>query len=391
MQSQGLDKGLVIVLIIVGVLAATAVVVALAIRTDVVSEMIGEDEQLTFLLTVELEDGRLVTQAVYYEPSTQRGALFDIPSNTGVRVRSLDRVDSIDTIYFTDGVETYREEVSALLGAPLAFHLATTSAGFEAIVDAIEGVPIFVTNVPNEGVDAVLIPNGDVVLDGAKARLYLEYEGVGERAREITARHQKAVIQLLVRLGDFHQDLADPGATEILSAAIDSDLDRLALNSLFEELDQLESDRMITRQLEGTLRNVETGEESETLLFPHQEGKWLRESVRQVVTNLESEESLRDENIVIRVEVLNGTEVTGLAGRTAELYRSYGFDVVAVGNAEESERENTVVVDRVGNELFAQRAADIIRAPVAEAEEPGQSPVDVTIILGRDFDGRYVR
>jgi hypothetical protein len=136
---------------------------------------------------------------------------------------------------------------------------------------------------------------------------------------------------------------------------------------------------------------VETGEESETLLFPHQEGKWLRESVRQVVTNLESEESLRDENIVIRVEVLNGTEVTGLAGRTAELYRSYGFDVVAVGNAEESERENTVVVDRVGNELFAQRAADIIRAPVAEAEEPGQSPVDVTIILGRDFDGRYVR
>jgi len=306
-------------------------------------------------------------------------------------VRSLDQVDSIDTIYFNDGVETYREEVSALLGVPVDFYIAMTSSGFEALVDAVEGIPIFVTNVPNEGVDAVLIPNGDVVLDGAKARLYLQYEGIGERAREVTARHQKAVIQLLVRLGDFHGDLADPGAAEIVNEAIESDLDRLAMSSLFRELDNLESDRMITRQLEGTLRNVETGDESETLLFPHQEGKWLRESVRQVVTNLESEESLRDENIVIRIEVLNGTEVTGLAGRTAALYRSYGFDVVAVGNAEESERENTVVVDRVGNELFAQRAADVIRAPVAEAEGLGQSPVDVTIILGRDFDGRFVR
>ncbi len=391
MQSQGLDKGLVIVLIIVGVLAATALVVALAIRTDVVSEMVNDGEQLTFLLTVELEDGRLVTQAVYYEPSTQRGALFDIPGNTGIRVRSLDRVDTIDTIYFNDGIETYREEVSALLGAPLAFHLATTAEGLEAIVDAVEGLPIFVTDVPNEGPDAVLIPNGDVVLDGAKARLYLEYQGLGERAREVTARHQKLVIQLLVRLGDFHEDLADPGAAEIFDRALETDLDRLALTSFFFEMDNLETDRVRTRQLEGTLRNVETGEQSETLLFPHQEGKWLRESVRQVVTNLESEESLRDENIVIRVEVLNGTEITGLARRTAELYRSYGFDVVAVGNAEETSRESTVVVDRVGNELFAQRAADIIRAPVAEAEGLGQSPVDVTIILGRDFDGRYVR
>jgi hypothetical protein len=94
---------------------------------------------------------------------------------------------------------------------------------------------------------------------------------------------------------------------------------------------------------------------------------------------------------VIRLEILNGTDVSGLATRTAELYRSYGFDVVAVGNAQSNEVEQTLVVDRVGSEVFARRTADIVRAPTVESEPDPQAAVDVTVILGKDFDGRYVR
>jgi hypothetical protein len=229
------------------------------------------------------------------------------------------------------------------------------------------------------------------VLDGAKALEFLTYEGEGERDRERIARHQKLVISLLEEIGNSHEVLSHRRVARVATTYLETNIERQAFVSLAGELDALENDRMITRQIEGAYREVVTDEREEVLLFPHQEGRWLKESVRQVVENLASEESIRDENIVIRVEILNGTDVTGLASRTAELYRSYGFDVVSIGNAQSNDIEDTLVVDRVGSDVFARRTADIIRAPMVESDPSPQAAVDVTVILGKDFDGRYVR
>lgn len=177
----------------------------------------------------------------------------------------------------------------------------------------------------------------------------------------------------------------------LIHDAVDTTIDRQALVSLFRELGALTPDRVITRQVEGVVRTVETDAMQKVLIFPHQETRWLKESVRQVVTNLASDESIVDENLVIRLEILNGTEQIGLAARTAELYRGFGFDVVAVGNSARSDVETTMVIDRTGNETFARRTADVIRARATDVQPDGPAAVDVTVVLGRDFDGRYVR
>jgi hypothetical protein len=52
---------------------------------------------------------------------------------------------------------------------------------------------------------------------------------------------------------------------------------------------------------------------------------------------------------------------------------------------------STLVIDRQGNEVFAQRTADIIGAHLIETDMSQQAAVDVTVILGKDFDGTYVR
>lgn len=391
MQRGGIDKGVVFLIVIVAVIAVAVVIVGLALRTDEVSDLVAAEEQFAALLVIELDDERLSTQTLFYDFTTDRGVLFDVPSRTGVVVESLNRIDSIDTVFFTDGIEAYRNAIATLVGVDIPFSIHVDEAGLEAVVDLVAGVPVFVTDLPDEGPDAVRVPNGDVVLDGAKALQYVRYAGEGERDRERVARHQKLVISLLEELGNNHEGLAGGSASRILMGHMDTNIERSALISLMRELDALENDRMMTRQIEGVERRVSTDGSEEVLLFPHQEGRWLKESVRQVVENLASAESVRDENIVIRLEVLNGTGVSGLATRTAELYRSYGFDVVAVGNAQSSDVENTLVVDRVGSEVFARRTADIIRAPLVESEPDPQAAVDVTVILGKDFDGRYVR
>lgn len=391
MRRGGIDKGIILLVVIVMVVVATAVSVGLAVRTDEISDLVAADEQLVALVALELDSGRLITQVLFYDFSTDRGALFDVPAETGVVVQALNRIDSIDTVFFTEGIDAYVTQVGQLIGESIPFYLHLSESQIEALVDLVEGVPIFVTDLPNEGPDAVPIPSGDVVLDGAKALQYLRYEAPGERAQERIVRHQKLVISLLEEVGNNHETLADATVSRVLMGLVDTNIDRQAFLSLAREFDSLENDRMITRQIEGVNRTVATDGRDEVLIFPHQEGRWLRESVRQVVENLESDEAIRDENIVIRLEILNGTEVTGLASRTAELYRTWGFDVVVVGNAENNDLEQTLVVDRAGTDVFARRAADIIRAPIVETEVDDQSPVDVTIILGRDFDGRYVR
>ena len=391
MQRGGIDKGVLLLIVIVAVIVVAVVVVSLALRTDEISDLVASGGQLAVLVVIELDDGRLSTQTLFYEFTSDRGALFDVPSRTGVVVESLNRIDSIDTVFFTDGIDAYRRAVGTLVGVDVPFSIHLDEAGLEAVVDLLAGVSVFVTDLPNEGPNAVRIPSGDVVLDGAKAVEYVTYAGDGERARERIARHQKLVMSLLDELGENHQTFSDPRTSRVLIDHMNTNIERAALVSLMRELGALESDRLITRQVEGVDRRVVTDGAEKVLLFPHQEGRWLKESVRQVVDNLASEGSVRDENIVIRLEILNGTDVTGLARRTAELYRSYGFDVVAVGNAQSGNVENTLVVDRVGNDIFARRTADIIRAPLVDTDLDPQAAVDVTIILGKDFDGRYVR
>ncbi|MDC7225064.1 MAG: LytR C-terminal domain-containing protein, partial [Spirochaetales bacterium] len=100
-----------------------------------------------------------------------------------------------------------------------------------------------------------------------------------------------------------------------------------------------------------------------------------------------------DEDIVISVEIQNGTDIAGLASRTAQLYKSYGYKINAYKNADRDDYENTLVLDRGGNPGAAKRVASLIRCERVHQlqEEIADDTVDVVIILGKDFDGRYVK
>ncbi len=391
MRRNGIDRGVVLLIVMAAVLVATGVSVALAVRSDEISNLVADEGQLAMALTVELDDGSLITHVFLYQFSTGRGAMLHVPSQTGVVVRALNRVDSIDTAFRTEGMVPYVQQIAELFGTPVPFFVHLDEAGLEAVVDLLGGVPVFVTDLPNEGPEAVLIPAGDVVLDGAKALEYLRYEGEGERDRDRIVRRGRLILSLVEQLGERAEMLSGRAASRIVHSRMTTNLDRPAFVSLMRELAGVEKERMITRQIEGTLRRVGTDDEEKLLLFPHQEGRWLRESVRQIVDNLATATLLQDENIAIRVEVLNGTEVVGLASRTAELLRSYGFDVISVGNAASNDIERTRVIDRTGSGMYARRTADVIRAPRVDSEADPQAVVDVTVILGKDFDGRYVR
>ena len=126
---------------------------------------------------------------------------------------------------------------------------------------------------------------------------------------------------------------------------------------------------------------------------PYYDGKLLRETVGRIGETLARSDAFGDESLTVNVEILNGTSVNGMASRTAQIYRNYGFRISSVKNAERDDYERTVVLDRRGNTEAARRVAELIRCEQIHSgvDDNRDETVDVTIILGKDFDGRYVK
>jgi LytR cell envelope-related transcriptional attenuator len=84
----------------------------------------------------------------------------------------------------------------------------------------------------------------------------------------------------------------------------------------------------------------------------------------------------------VKVEVLNATDVRGLARRATMLLRDKGFDVLYMGST--SERlDSTIVLDRSGNRARAQRVAEALGGARVESRPDTSRYLDVTVMLGR--------
>ncbi len=390
-----IDAGVVFVLLILLVVGVAALILYFQVQTDEISSRVENSQDLGFLLVITEDDQPVLTQAFLYAPATGRGSLIDVPGDVGTIVSGLDRVDRIDSAFAVGGADAYRSQVASMLGTELPYYILMDGEGLERLVDLAEGLPLFIAaGMSDYDSDAPgVFPSGNVVLDGRKARDYLAFAEYGERDVERVARRQSFVGRTLAMMGSLADVIDNDEVARFLFDAIETNLDQRAVRSLVAVLAGFEPERVVTRRVQGTVRSVEANGVEQELLFPHFEGQWLRETVRQVRESLRSEQQLAGEGVVISLEILNGTGETGLARRTQELFESHGFDVRAIGNAESSDVESTLVISRGTERVFAERTAELIRAErVLTQEREGDGPlVDVTVIIGKDFDGRHVR
>lgn len=105
--------------------------------------------------------------------------------------------------------------------------------------------------------------------------------------------------------------------------------------------------------------------------------------IRRITQTPES--PLPVERKVIRVEVLNGCGTAGLARKVTDFLRIKGFDVVNVGNAENFEFPETIVVDRVGDMTTAWKVARAMGVDNVIQQKDPDLLLEVTLILGKDY------
>lgn len=87
------------------------------------------------------------------------------------------------------------------------------------------------------------------------------------------------------------------------------------------------------------------------------------------------------------VEVSNGNGVTGMAGRSAELLRDYGFSVRRITNARSFQFSESSVFYREGYQKEARDLADFLPGDqhIQKVDSLGRSSIGVRVLLGNDL------
>ena len=384
------DKSYVILGLIIAIVLGSAVFGYLELRTDPLSERLKKGQPLTFLFAVSGDRDYRFFEVFQYHPTTHRGAVLFLPGNVGSIIESLKKVDRIDVLYRYGSIGALKAKVEQLTGLAIPFHFELQEQDVVALVDLLGGLELFIPN-PVEAADAgrpVLLPSGSVVLDGDKVRDYIAYHDPLEPETDQVGRKQKFLQSTLKALGESDLVQGKAGFTA-LRRFLATNLSPRSLNAFVRELQKLESEKLIFQRVLGSERTVD-GQE---LLFPHFDGQLLKEIVKQTADTIASAEPAAGEELTVALEILNGTAVAGLAKRAASVFQSFGYEIVALGNAENDEYLNTVVLDRKGRLESAQKAAELIRCPrvYSRLAEGGDLAIDVTLILGKDFDGRYCK
>ncbi|MCL2608984.1 MAG: LytR C-terminal domain-containing protein [Treponema sp.] len=390
MDASGILLFAIVLLLVLGITFAVY-----SLRPDPIAEFISEDRVISVMYVFEEDGAPLTTFVVLYYPITRRTAVFDVPGDLGMLIRRINRFDRIDTVYDSGRTDTFRELVAGILGIEIGFSVHIDVADLPAYVDLLEGLDLFVPtriDFRDEAGNRVLLPAGVHRFSGAKAAVYMTHVLPGEERELVSDRRQNFFRAFLQRQAALNESLKSPAAGRLLRGYARMGLNQRARNRLFDELARMDPDRVGVYSVGGTPREVS----GQTLLIPLHEGHLARDVVRRALASITRTEP--DDSRSLTVEVLNGTTTAGLAGRTAELLREFGYDIVFFGNAEHSGFERTVIIDRSGNEALARNFAGTIRSDNIVFEpaylpgtgQGGDSRSDITLIIGRDFNGRFV-
>jgi thymidylate kinase len=86
----------------------------------------------------------------------------------------------------------------------------------------------------------------------------------------------------------------------------------------------------------------------------------------------------------VRVQVLNGSGVSGIAAKAKEMLEAKGFKVVSIGNISGTKFNASHIIDRTIKGGAAKHVASELDIGSIKTEQDNASKIDVVVILGLD-------
>lgn len=385
---------LTILVIIIGVVGF----IVLSLRMDPIEENLKLNPVINSLWILKDDDGNVLsTDVLVFYPQTGQASAFDILGNTGAIYKSLGRVDRIDSVYKEKGLASYKDEIEKLIGKKIPFTIEIKLSDLELLADYLGGLNVFISfpvDETDENGMRCLFPSGAVVLDGDKIHDYIMYKSPSENASDVEDRRQAVFVSLIYALKENRNIIFAKNNFSVYEEKIKTNIDKKNFYNLMKKLSLIDAERFSIQTITGSLRTVD----GQTLLFPYYDGQLIKDVINQAISSLVSGD-LGNQNRVYVLVIQNGTTEQGLARNTSFLLQSAGYEVLETKNADRNDYEKTEIINHIGNSEAAKTLGNFIHCTniideevmSENADSTSAAQADFTIILGKDFNGRFVK
>jgi len=387
MRNISFQKSTILLFVIVALFLAAAVTGIVVLRGESLSMQLRTDRPVNILVIFEQDGKPASTQLLMFYASKSKAALLDVPANTAVILKTIKRMDRIDFIYREGQPKNYITEISNYLDVPVHGYLLFTEERLARMIDLLDGLQLFIpAMIIQDGPEGVRLPGGAVTLDGEKVRQYLMYRDENEDESDVLVRRQKLFVALIKKIAEKASYFRDKKLSAVFVEELQSNFTPEARKLLMREISTLDADTILLQKITGMYRNVE----GQSLFFPFYDGELARDMLKQTLNAMSISSTAASAGRIFTLEIQNGTDERGLAARTAEIFESFGYEVVAVGNSITLDQKVTTIIDRYGDKEALATLASVIKCDnFAEAAEyRGSIKADFTIVLGKDFNGR---
>jgi LCP family protein required for cell wall assembly len=342
------------------------------------------------------------------DPAARTAVMLSIPRDLWVEIPGYD-TNTINTANFTGDAFQYPGGGPALavktvehnLGVTVNYYVRLDFTAFETLVDAIGGIDIYVEQEVNDpwypdgayGYEPFYLPAGNQHLNGHDA---LRYARTRHDSSDIERAKRQQQVVMAVRDKVLSLNMLPtliskaPALYQTLNQSIQTDL----------ALDQIISLAMLAQDIPSENIQSEVIDYRYVLDYWTEEGRQvlvpMRDKIRELRDRLftasapVSPVTGMDEKTLIaaeaaKVEVLNGAGVDGLAKATSEWLAGEGINVVNYATADRSDYANSVIVNYTGKPYTTGWLAKTFNVSTIISGSDPDSPVDVRLILGADW------
>jgi LCP family protein required for cell wall assembly len=297
----------------------------------------------------------------------------------------------INTAFSSGGPALTIQTVEHLTGIRLDHYIEVNFAGFQRLVDAVDGVDVCLPKPAREPLSGIDLPAGHSHIQGAQALAFVRQRHGLPRGDLDRIERQQQFLGALLRRATSLSVLANPfrlkGFLDVATKSLQVD-DKLGLKdmkSLALAMKGLDPRRVafVTAPVDKLAkRNGQS-----VVLLDEVAGPPLFQAVARDEPLTKPPAPLPKKLTVppsaIRVTVLNGTGIARRAAKAADDLRGVGFRVAGTGNAEGGPYDTTRVRYAPGEEAAAATLAKSLGGAKTELGPSGAATL--TVIVGADY------
>jgi anionic cell wall polymer biosynthesis LytR-Cps2A-Psr (LCP) family protein len=397
-RSKGNLSGWIIIASIIVIIIVSIFAGNFFKKEEKIESSFKNGDTLTFFIAAYNDDNVIKGGfALIFQTKTNRCAIVSILPKTYVNFGNAGYFTLEEAINKKLNYKEISAGISRLIGNEINYYFFINKNNLIKLIDILGGIEVYTDGIKLPAIN-VNIPQGLILFDGDKALEYLSFlnsESVNAEYDQLK-RIQNFMRGFLKLKPDFLEQFNKDIISNYIYKLLNTNMSLTEFQILYREIKNKKIKSNIDDYSKGMINIILYCDKKnipgyDYIYLPKKSDQWFWKEVKDGIDAIGKEYNEKYFGSQV-IEILNGTNTVGLASRAGEFLSGFGFDILNVDNAESNDFEHTVIIV-YGDEQKAKRLSELIKCKtiIIKDENLENKRIDLTLILGKDFDGKVVR